>query len=305
MAYVESRLMGRPHRVAERLKNIKSLPQIQPTRDDYGPDTTSSIASTSKESHVATVTAPDLTTLPDDVLDTLRIELGKDLGNVGRLSVREMKELFQERFYSEVVYGGIMSGPSENLPYNSLAAFSPAYKITNVIDVDVERTQDRAYIRIVLTPHSTIYTSRPVPTMESVQYVREWSFPENWVESVDGVGNMYLPPPVKNGMVPVRWFQYLVTHNGTRLVSPELANAHLLYDRRPILGEGDLVRLNDKGKDTYEQNRGNKRISPDSVMKIKEDIGFENGKRMWEVVDADNSNLSDIYFEDCLTKIDN
>jgi hypothetical protein len=69
------------------------------------------------------------------------------------------------------------------------------------------------------------------------------------------------------------------------------------------LSEGDLVRLNDKGKRTYEQNKGKKRISPDTVMRIEEDANSDNGKQIWKVVDAQNSRLHDYYFEDCLTKI--
>ena len=38
-------------------------------------------------------------------------------------------------------------------------------------------------------------------------------------------------------------------------------------------------------------------------MTVTENLGFDSDNNMWKVVDANDSSVSDIYFENCLTKV--
>ena len=65
---------------------------------------------------------------------------------------------------------------------------------------------------------------------------------------------------------------------------------------------GDLVMLNEAGKDCYERNENDKTIPQDKMMKIKSYRGFDNGRDIWEVEWEDKT---DYYFEYCLNHVKN
>jgi len=63
---------------------------------------------------------------------------------------------------------------------------------------------------------------------------------------------------------------------------------------------GDLVMLNEAGKDCYERNINVKSIPKNKMMKIKSYRGFDNGRDIWEVEWEDKT---DYYFEYCLNHV--
>ncbi len=63
---------------------------------------------------------------------------------------------------------------------------------------------------------------------------------------------------------------------------------------------GDLVMLNEAGKDCYERNINVKSIPINKIMKIKSYHGFDSGRDIWEVEWEDKT---DYYFEYCLNHV--
>ena len=63
---------------------------------------------------------------------------------------------------------------------------------------------------------------------------------------------------------------------------------------------GDLVMLNEAGKDCYERNKNDKSIPKNKIMKIISYRGFDNGRDIWEVEWGEKT---DYYFEYCLNNV--
>tara|TARA_Y100000389_G_scaffold7976_1_gene7610 strand:+ start:284 stop:508 length:225 start_codon:yes stop_codon:yes gene_type:complete len=64
--------------------------------------------------------------------------------------------------------------------------------------------------------------------------------------------------------------------------------------------KGDIVVLNNAGKDCYQRNINYKSIPENKLMKIKSHQGFDNGRDIWEVEWKDKT---DYYFEYCLERL--
>lgn len=64
--------------------------------------------------------------------------------------------------------------------------------------------------------------------------------------------------------------------------------------------KGDIVVLNNEGKDCYQRNIHYKSIPENKLMKIKGHKGFDNGKNIWEVEWRDKT---DYYFQCCLERL--